>query len=292
MLIGALEAGGTKMVCAIGDENGKIHERRILPTKTPKITMPEISAWFRDRKIEALGIGCFGPVDLNPGSPKYGYITSTPKEHWRDFDIVGFFRELMVPVGFDTDVNTSCLGEASWGSTKDVDSSIYITVGTGIGVGVMVENQLLHGLTHPEAGHILVTRAADDDFQGSCPFHRAPVFCLEGMASGPAIEARWGKSGEKLTDRSDVWELIAYYLAQALMNYILTLSPKRIVLGGGVMKQTRLYQLIRENIARLINGYVPLPALDEYIVPPALADDQGIMGALKLAHKSFLLVNN
>ncbi|MCL2718948.1 MAG: ROK family protein [Lachnospiraceae bacterium] len=283
MRIGALEAGGTKMVCAVGDENGKINERVTFPTKTPATTMPDIFAWFQEREIEALGIGCFGPLDLNKKSLKYGHITSTPKVSWRDFDIVGYFNDLDIPVGFDTDVNASCLGEAAWGCTKDVDSSIYITVGTGIGVGIMVENRLLHGLTHPEAGHILVSRAPNDDYPGVCPYHREPFFCLEGMASGPAITGRWGLSGDELKNRPEVWGLEAFYLSQALMNYIVTLSPKRIVLGGGVMKQKQLFPLIREKTVALINGYVPLPDPEFFIVPPALGDDQGIMGAIKLA---------
>lgn len=283
MKIGALEAGGTKMVCAIGDETGMILERMTFPTKTPEATMPEILAWFRKRGISALGIGCFGPIDLNPDSATYGHITSTPKISWRNFDMVGYFKGENIPVGFDTDVNASCLGEATWGSTKDVDSSIYITVGTGIGVGVMVENRLLHGLLHPEAGHILVSRAENDDYPGICPYHREPHFCLEGMATGPAIAKRWGNKADALKNCPEVWDLEAFYLSQALMNYILMLSPKRIVLGGGVMKQTQLFPLIREKTSVLINGYVPIPDPESFIVSPSLGDDQGIMGALKLA---------
>ena len=283
MRIGALEAGGTKMVCAVGDENARISERITFPTKTPDETMPEILAWFREQKIAALGIGCFGPLDLDKNSPAYGYITSTPKLAWRDFDIVGYFKAENIPIGFDTDVNASCLGEATWGSTKDVDSSIYITVGTGIGVGIMVENRLLHGLLHPEAGHTLVSRTAGDFYPGLCPYHRDPYFCLEGLASGPAIAGRWGAKGDTLKDRPEVWALEADYLSQAIVNYILTLSPKRIVLGGGVMKQEQLFPLIREKVSKIVNGYVPLPEPELFIVPPALGDEQGIKGAIQLA---------
>ena len=274
------------MVCAIGDENGNINERITFPTKTPDETMPEILAWFLGRGIEALGIGCFGPIDLDKKSPQYGHITSTPKLPWRDFDIVGYFKGLNIPIGFDTDVNASCLGEATWGGAKDVDSSIYITVGTGVGVGIMAENRLLHGFTHPEAGHILLSRAANDSYPGLCPYHREPHFCLEGMAAGPAILGRWGLNGAELKNRPEVWELEAYYLSQAIMAYILILSPKRIILGGGVMKQEQLFPLIREKTAALLNGYAALPALDSYIIPPALGDDQGIIGATQLALKA------
>lgn len=290
MKIGALEAGGTKMVCAIGNEKGEIKERISIPTETPEITLPAVAQWFGEREIEALGIGCFGPVDVDKKSPAYGFITNTPKLAWQNTDMVGFFRQRLttpdskeLAIGFDTDVNASCLGEAVWGSTRDVDSSIYITVGTGVGAGIMIENRLVHGMMHPEAGHILLSRDEKDDYSGKCPFHRN---CLEGLASGPAIEARWGEKAYLLQERAEVWELEAYYLAQALVDFIMILSPKRIVLGGGVMHQTQLYPLIRKKTAELLNGYVKTPELQDlehYIVPPALNDDQGIMGCIRLA---------
>lgn len=290
MQIGAIEAGGTKMVCAVGNEKGEIHERIVFPTKTPDKTMPEIIKWFISRDIKALGIGCFGPINLDTKSHTYGHIMTTPKVFWQGFDIVGYFKRTFaaynkknLPIGFDTDVNASCLGEAEWGSTKDVDSSIYITVGTGIGAGIISENRLIHGMLHPEAGHILIERAASDKFQGVCSYHSGEKYCLEGLASGPAIFERWGKEASELTDNNEVWELEAYYLSLALVNYILILSPKRIVLGGGVMKQKQLYPLIREKTMALLNGYIPLPDPETYIVPPALGDDQGLMGAIKLA---------
>lgn len=284
MLFGALEAGGTKMVLALGNENGEILEQISIPTQSPDITMPKIIEYFKDKNIDALGIGSFGPIDLDKNSPTYGYITSTPKLAWLNYDIVGRIKdELNIPIGFDTDVNASAIGEATWGATKDVPSSIYITIGTGIGVGVYQNGSLLHGMLHPEAGHVLLNKHPEDAFQGSCPYHPN---CFEGLAAGPAIEKRWGKKGIELKDKKEVWEMEAYYIAEAIVGYILTLSPHRIVLGGGVMHQEQLFPLIRTNVKELLNGYVKtkeLEDLDSYIVPAALNDDQGIMGCIQLA---------
>lgn len=284
MLFGALEAGGTKMVLAIGNEDGRILEQVSIPTETPAITMPKIIDYFRDKNIVALGIGSFGPVDLNKNSSTYGYITSTPKLDWVNYDIVGTMKKaLNIPIGFDTDVNGSALGEATWGNTKGLESSVYITIGTGIGVGVYLNNSLLHGMLHPEAGHILLSKHPEDDFSGVCPYHPN---CLEGLASGPAIEKRWGKKAYELVDQPFVWELEAYYLSQAITNYILTLSPNRIVLGGGVMHQEQLFPLIRQNVKKFLNDYIKtneLMDLENYIVPAALKGDQGIMGCIQLA---------
>jgi len=284
MLLGALEAGGTKMVLAIGNENGEILEQTSIPTETPDITLPKIIDYFKDKDIKALGIGSFGPIDLDKNSKTYGYITSTPKLAWVNCDIVGTLtKHLGVPVGFDTDVNGSALGEATWGSTKGVDSSIYITIGTGVGVGVYQNGKLLHGMLHPEAGHVLLSRHPEDSFTGACPYHSN---CFEGLAAGPAIEKRWGKKAYELAPDHKAWEMEAYYIAQALVGYIFTLSPHRIVLGGGVMHQAHLFPMIREQVITLINGYLKTPLLediDNYIVPAALNDDQGIMGCIKLA---------
>ncbi len=283
MRIGALEAGGTKMVCAIGDESGNIFERVSIPTVTPDETLPKLIDYFKDKNIEALGIGCFGPIDLHKDSKTYGYITSTPKLAWRNCNIVGALGEaLKVPVGFDTDVNGSMIGEATWGIAKNKNSGIYITIGTGVGVGAMVEGKLLHGMLHPEAGHIMLKAREDDTYKGWCPYHGT---CLEGMAAGPAIEKRWGEKGDKLSDRAEVWDLEAYYIAQALIAYIYILSPEIIILGGGVMHQMQLFPLVRDYVRKLNGGYVNtdlLDDLDNYIVPPSLNDNQGIMGAIKL----------
>ena len=288
MRIGALEAGGTKMVCAIGNEKGEIFEKISIPTKTPETTMPEMIQWFKAKKIEALGIGCFGPIDPDKDSPTYGYITSTPKLARKDYNIVGAFEEcLCCPVGFDTDVNGSALGEVTFGQAKGKKNIVYLTVGTGIGAGVYAEGKLLHGMLHPEAGHILMRRREDDHYEGKCPYHKT---CLEGLAAGPAIEERWGKKGIELQDRDEVWDLEAYYLAQALTDYILILAPQLIILGGGVMHQEQLFTRIRSYVKEMLNGYIKtkeLEDIDHYIVPASLHDDQGIMGALELGRRAF-----
>lgn len=272
------------MVCAVGNENGEIFERISIPTETPEITMPKIVEYFKDKGIEALGVGCFGPIDLNRDSETYGYITTTPKLAWANYNIVGTLKEgLNIPVGFDTDVNGSALGEATWGITKGLENSMYITIGTGIGAGVISNGKLLHGMLHPEAGHVLLRKHPDDHYEGKCPYHKT---CLEGLAAGPAIEARWGKKGVELADRKEVWEMEAYYIAQALVDYIVILSPQRIVLGGGVMHQEHMMPLVREQVKEQLNAYIQtkeLADLESYIVLPSLNDNQGIMGALKLA---------
>lgn len=282
---GALEAGGTKMVCAVGSEDGKILERISLPTRTPENTMPEMLAFFQGKNLAAIGIGCFGPVDLDRGSPTYGSILSTPKLSWRNFPIVQRFEQALgIPVGFDTDVNAAALGEAVWGCTRDVSTSVYITVGTGVGMGVIINGRPHHGMMHPEAGHIFMDRRPDDLLeQGVCPYH---ANCLEGLASGPAIERRWGRKAQELADCDAVWELESYYIAQAVCDYIMVLSPERIILGGGVMHQPQMLPLVRREVHRQLHGYLQgkgLDDLDNYIVPISLGDNQGVMGAVKLA---------
>ncbi len=284
MLIGGIEAGGTKMVCAVADEKGQIKDRISLPTRLPEETLGEIVSYFGKWEIAALGIGCFGPVDLDRSSASYGHITKTPKAGWEDCDIVGYFKDaLHIPVGFDTDVNGAVLGEVTWGAAKGCDSAIYITVGTGVGVGVYVNGGLLHGLVHPEGGHILLAKHPKDTYKGRCPFHPN---CMEGLASGPAIGERWGKPAAELADRAEVWEMEAYYIAQALADYIVTYSPQRIILWGGVMHQEQLFGMVRERVKELLNGYVHHEMLcdriDEYIIPPALGEDPGILGAVRL----------
>lgn len=288
MRIGALEAGGTKMVCAVGDENGNIEKRVSYPTVTPEETLPQMLEFFEREGIEALGIGCFGPIDLNRDSASYGYITSTPKLAWANYNIVGAFRRaLSVPVGFDTDVNGAVLGEVMYGAARGCDPALYITIGTGVGVGVYANGGLLHGLIHPEAGHVLITRQPGDAYRGKCPFH---ANCLEGLAAGPAIMERWGKPAEELADRQEVWELESDYIAQAVTNYILTLSPQRVILGGGVMHQKQMFPLVRKKTAEKLNGYLQSDAvlnhIDDYIVPPALGDNAGITGALLLGRQA------
>ncbi|OLS33422.1 ROK family protein [Bacillus sp. MRMR6] len=284
-MLGAIEAGGTKFVCAVGDEFGNISEKISIPTTVPEETMGKVIEFFKKNPVKAIGIGSFGPIDVNRESPTYGSITSTPKTAWKDYPIVYEMKEAFsVPIGFNTDVNAAALGEAGFGAAKGLDSCLYITVGTGIGAGAVVHGKLLQGLSHPEMGHILVRRHPDDLFQGKCPYHND---CLEGLAAGPAIEARWGAKGDQLVARAEVWEMEGYYLAQALMQYILILSPKKIILGGGVMNQKQVFSHLYNYLAELLNDYVVLPELSEYIVRPGLGDNAGITGSLMLAQLAY-----
>lgn len=284
MIIGSIEAGGTKFVCATGDEKGKLLDRVEFSTTTPIETLQRVIEFFADKNVSAIGVGCFGPIDLNKKSKTYGYITDTPKKGWANYNIVGELKKhFNVPISFDTDVNAAVMGEAMWGNGKGLDSCLYITVGTGIGAGALVGGKLLHGNTHPEMGHIIINRHPQDIYKGKCPFHNN---CLEGMASGPAIEERWGKKGKELSNEKIVWIVEAYYLAQALVDYILILSPKRIILGGGVMKQKQLFEMIRANVKELLNQYIKTPSLtnqiDSYILEPGLGNNSGICGGIAL----------
>ncbi len=272
------------MVCAVGLADGTILEQTSIPTTTPEETIEKIAAYFQDKEISALGVATFGPVDVKKDSPTYGYILNTPKLAWQNFDLRSALKEkIPVPMEIDTDVNGSCLGEITYGCAKGLDSVIYITIGTGVGVGIAINGQLLHGMLHPEAGHSLLSVHPKDSYKGRCPFHPN---CMEGLCAGPAIEERWGDKAKNLSNRPEVWELEAYYIAQALVNFICTLSPRKIILGGGVMHQEQLFPLIRKKTKELLNGYIEtaeLNDLDHYIVPASLHDDQGIMGAIQLA---------
>ena len=276
------------MVCALGKEDGTIMEQISIPTTTPEETIPKITAYFKDKGIEALGVGAFGPVGVDQKADNYGYILETPKLAWRNKDLLGGLKkELNVPMGIDTDVNGSVLGEVTFGQAKGKHCVMYLTVGTGIGAGVYIDGKLLHGMLHPEAGHILITKRDTDHYEGKCPYHKD--HCLEGMAAGPAIEARWGKKAVELADCPEVWDLEADYLAQALTNYVMVLSPEMIILGGGVMHQEQLFPLIRKKLITYINGYVITEELEDpehYVVPASLHDDQGIMGCLELARRA------
>lgn len=285
MLFGGLEAGGTKMVCAIGDENGKIIDRARFDTATPEITMPKMIEYFKGFNIKALGISCFGPIDLNKKHKTFGYILKTTKIAWADYDIVGTFKKaLNVPVGLDTDVNGACLAEATYGAGKNLDNVVYFTIGTGIGAGVYLNGKLQHGLLHPETGHMFVKRHPKDDYEGCCIFHHD---CLEGLASGPAIEARFGKKGEYLTGNKEFIEMESYYLAQGVCNAIFAYSPEVIVLGGGVMHQDGLIEETRKKVVSMLNGYIQAKEIteniDKYLVLPALKDDAGALGSIELA---------
>ena len=293
MLFGAIETGGTKVDCAVGTWPDDVRERIRIPTTTPIETLARINAFLlrhhREAPLDAIGIGSFGPIDLRTGSPTYGYITSTPKPGWRYVDLVGpISEELKLPVTFDTDVNAAALGEYRWGPSSTVDSMVYITVGTGIGGGGVIGGRPLHGASHPEMGHIRIPHdRAADPFDGSCPYHRD---CLEGLASGPAMEARWGVPADSLPEDHRAWDLEAEYLAGGVANIMVTLSPERIVMGGGVMKQRHLFPRIRSRAVDILHGYGVadeiVDAIDDYIVPPALGEDSGIAGAFALAQLS------
>jgi len=283
MIIGGLEAGGTKMVCAIGDENGVIFDTMTIPTLRPEDTVPKMYDFFKDNNIEALGIASFGPIDLNINSKTYGYVTTTPKPGWGMYDFVGAFKELGIPVGFDTDVNGSALGEKIYGAGQGIDNLVYFTIGTGIGAGIISEGRLLHGMLHPEAGHMLLKRHPEDlEFKSFCPFH---ADCFEGLAAGPAIEKRWGVKAIDLPKDHKAWDIEGYYIAQALVNMSLIVSAQRFILGGGVMHQEQLFPIIRKYYVELMNGYIKtkeLEDIDSYIVSQSLLDKQGILGAIRL----------
>ncbi len=291
LYVGGIEAGGTKFVCAVGTGPGDVRAEARFPTTTPDETIGRALAFFREQEARfgppaAIGIGSFGPLDPNPDSPTFGFITSTPKPHWANADVVGPIRRALgVPVGFDTDVNIAGLGEWRWGAGQGYGSILYLTIGTGVGGGVLVDGRPLHGLLHPEMGHIPLPHDwAADPYKGHCPFHGD---CLEGMAAGPAIGERWGRPAVELPPEHPAWELEAHYLARALQGFICTLSPERIILGGGVMEQPQLFPLVRARVREYLNGYVQSPAIldaiDSYIVPPGLGNRAGVLGAIAQA---------
>lgn len=286
---GALEAGGTKMVLSWLDENGQMLERLSIPTREPENTMPAMAAFFREHPIDALGIGCFGPLDLNPASPTYGSITATPKLSWRNYPILQeFIRQLNVPAALDTDVNGAALAEVRLGAARGLSSCLYVTVGTGIGGGLIIGGKPVHGLVHPEIGHQLMQPAANDPTpDGFCPYHK---HCLEGLAAGPAIEKRWGISAKELPHDHPAWDLETTYLAQMCHNAIMAFSPEKIILGGGVMQQEFLFPIIRRKVLESLGGYVCSPAVDrgleDYIVAPGLGVNSGVMGAYLLAQQA------
>ena len=290
-LYGAIEAGGTKFVCAVGTSPSDLTARARVPTTSPQATLAECLEFFRSQpKIAALGVGCFGPVELHRSAPHYGHVTTTPKPGWGNVDIVGPLRDaLSVPIGFDTDVNAAVLGESRWGAAQNLETAIYITIGTGIGGGALLGGQLAHGLVHPEMGHLLLPREPDDlAFAGHCSFHGGR--CWEGLASGPALERRWGKPAETLPPEHPAWDLEARYIASALTSLVLVLSPERLILGGGVMQQDALFPLVRHHLKHSLAGYVQAAQLDEgldqYVVPPLLGTKSGIAGALALAEQA------
>lgn len=283
MKIGAIELGGTKIVLGLFNEKLELLDSKSIKTTNPEQNTEEMAAYFSDKEIDRLGIGSFGPIELDKASPRYGEILSSPKLAWQGFNIVKALEEALdVPCFLDTDVNTAALAEAKLGIAKGLSSCVYFTIGTGIGGGVFVENGLLHGLQHPELGHMLLKPHGEDpDKKGICPYH---VSCAEGLASGPAMKAKWNTPAENLPFPHKAWEIEAHYIAQLCVNAVLCLSCEKIVLGGGVMQRKELFPLIRKEFSRLMNGYIQAESLspeglEDFIVPPKLFPLSGLVGA-------------
>ena len=283
-LWGGIEAGGTHFVCAVGTSPNNIQDQISFNTTTPEQTLNiAIDFFHQNSPIDAIGIGSFGPLDLDKNSSTYGTISSTPKEHWNNTNIVEIIKyKLKIPVFLDTDVNAALLAEYVWGNAKNIDNAVYMTVGTGIGGAAMMNGKLIHGLIHPEMGHMKIPKDEEDTFKGICKYHGD---CLEGLASGLAIEKRIAKSTIRGTNK--IWELESKYLGIAISNLILTMSPERIIIGGGVMNHDGLIDSIRTQTLNTLNSYVLtdkiLDNIDTYIQPPYLKDNAGVLGAILLA---------
>ena len=286
-LYGGIEGGGTKFNCAIGSGPENIVAEARFPTTTPAETIGRVCEFFAPHvnQLHGIGLGSFGPFDVDPASSTYGYITTTPKPHWGNTNILGILQEnLKVPIRVDMDVVVAGLGEAKWGASKNDSHSLYLTIGTGIGGGYIVRGRPLHGLTSLEMGHIRIPHDWNlDPFPGACPYHGD---CFEGLAAGPAVEARLGQRGETLPDDHAFWNVEAGYIASALVNYILSLAPQRMIIGGGVMQKAVMFPTVRKKVQELLNRYINhdilLNRIDEYIVPPALGGRSGMLGAIAL----------
>ncbi len=287
-VFGGIETGGSKWECAVGTGPDDVRAAETVPTTTPQETIGRAIAFFeRGGPVSAIGIGSFGPIDSKPTSPTWGHITTTPKPGWAHTNVAQEIgRRLSVPVAFDTDVNAAALGEHRWGAAQRLETFCYVTVGTGIGGGGMAGGKLLHGLVHPEFGHMRIPHdRAADPFVGVCPYHGD---CWEGLASGRAIEARWGRPAAELGDEA-AWELEARYLALGLVCVMYVLSPERIVIGGGVMKRRELLQRVQRELAALMNGYPDAPSvagIAEYVTLPSLGSRAGVLGAIALAERA------
>jgi len=284
-MLGGIEAGGTKFVCIVGGGPDEVSAVERFPTEDPAVTIERALDFFwRHGPLESLGVASFGPLELRPDSPRYGYITNTPKPGWSGTDMAGAFgRALGIPIGWDTDVNGAALAEWRWGAGRGARSLVYLTIGTGIGGGAVIDGRPLHGLVHPEMGHVSVPRQPDDPFPGSCPFHGD---CWEGLASGPALADRFGRKGEELGElTAAAVDLEARYLAAGLRNVIYVLAPERIVIGGGIAELPDLLPALRRRIGAELAGYPDLAEQteDQFITRPELGDRAGALGALLLA---------
>ena len=289
-IYGGIEAGGTKFVCVVAGGPDHIVDEIRYQTTTPAETLERAVKFFQpfvsQRQISAIGVGCFGPLDLNPESATYGFITATPKPGWSHTNVLGTLQNaLKINIALDTDVNVAGIGEYKWGASKGYDPSLYLTIGTGIGGGFIQDGRSLIGLNNPEMGHLRIPHSRGvDPFPGNCPFHGD---CFEGLASGPAIEKRLGVAGAVVPEKDPFWDIEVDYIALALMNYILTLSPKKIILGGGVMQREFLFPKVRRRVRELLNGYVShksiLENIGTYILPPGLGNQSGSLGAIALA---------
>ncbi len=281
-----METGGTWCVCAIGSGPDDVERIERFPTAGPRETLERIVKFFRDSApVEAIGVGSFGPVELDPASPHWGYVTTTPKPGWRHTAVATVLQDALgTPVAFDNDVNAAALAEHTWGAGRGFASLCYLTVGTGIGAGLVVEGSPWHGLVHPEVGHIRVPHDRErDPFDGVCPVHGD---CWEGLASGPAIEQRWSADPRTLAGDHPAWVLEADYLALGVLSIVLIASPERVIVGGGVMDGSPLLPLVRERFTALLAGYLESPRLnDDYLVPRALGDRAGVLGAIALAQR-------
>ncbi|MEA4909087.1 MAG: ROK family protein [Chloroflexi bacterium] len=294
-LFGGIEAGGTKFVCVIASGPDDVRAEKRIATTTPKETLDNVIAFFKEytqsthEAIQALGVACFGPLDLNPKSPTYGYITTTPKPGWANVDVVGPLKAALgLPVAFDTDVNGAAIGEGAWGAAQGMDDFLYFTIGTGIGGGAVYNGSTIRGLVHPEMGHVLLPHDRQrDPYPGFCPFHKD---CFEGLASGPSMQDRWGKPATELPPDHPAWALEAEYIAAAMQIFVSGLSPTRVILGGGVMQQEQLFPLVRRRTQEMLNGYIQSPVIleriDDLIVPPGLGNRAGVLGAVALAQRA------
>lgn len=293
MYLAGIEAGGTKFFTTIGDMDGNVIERHRTDTTTPQETMSEVLEILKNYQtkyeIKALGLGCFGPIDINTKSKTFGFITNTPKIAWQNFDIISSIKSVFNgPINFNTDVNAAAICEQLWGAGAGLENLLYLTVGTGIGGGAICNNRIIQGATHTELGHIAIPQNLKDTFEGCCPFHSN---CLEGLASGTAINKRWEvSSASKLDDDHIAWQFETEYLAKAISSLVFTLSPEKVILGGGIMHKTILFEMIHSNLKKYINNYFDYPALQDmtnFVVPASFGDNTGVKGSLALALQAF-----